>query len=238
MLDVGIAVALAIVTALMAYLGVHVTLHPVKSKRQRLGYKYGFGGCAFVAIVLIGWQTFRTQGSQSQAGKAINDLKDLVEKQGKEITALKEELIDRDKELTKINREQLKVAQEQFTLNYLPSVDILYENKQIKIYNRGKTNLSFWGTKLGNGPKTIEKEPRIISPNPNTFYYLLFDHVEKEVVQKFGPSGETRVPFEVFIEDAKQQKYSVKSILWIVVVDGQIKIHTQNTGIQSVDWSK
>ena len=81
-LDITLSVALAIVTIAMAYLGVHVTLHPAESTRTRTAFKAGFSACAIVAVGLVIWQGTRNGMAQRQAtgridvlGKEISDAK-------------------------------------------------------------------------------------------------------------------------------------------------------------------
>lgn len=73
MLDIGIAIGIAVLTAAMAYMGVHVSLHPpdhaVKGR-----WRLGFITIATAAIGLIAWQTQRGVSSQTKLGSQIADL--------------------------------------------------------------------------------------------------------------------------------------------------------------------
>ncbi len=108
----------------------------------------------------------------------------------------------------------------------------------MKIFNRGKTNIFLWGTKVNAGVKTIERQPRVITPTPDSFYYLKMEEMEKDILAKLGPNGESRVPFEAYFENAKSQRYIAKFLWWVVVADNKITIHTQNVGIDRADWAK
>jgi hypothetical protein len=55
----------------MAYLGVHVTLHPVDSRRAKLAYKLGFSICAVSTVGLVVWQDIRNGRSQSALDEKI-----------------------------------------------------------------------------------------------------------------------------------------------------------------------
>lgn len=79
MLDVGIAVALAVVTLMTAYLGVYVTLHPAESDRARLKYKLGFWACGVLAIGLIAWQASRNVQTQRELARSIITIRTGVE---------------------------------------------------------------------------------------------------------------------------------------------------------------
>jgi hypothetical protein len=73
--DIAIAAGLAILTIAMAYLGVHVTLHPADSPRSRFWYKVGFSACAVAAVGLVIWQGVRNGRAQSAFKADIADMK-------------------------------------------------------------------------------------------------------------------------------------------------------------------
>ena len=64
MLDIGIAVAIALLLAVTAYLGTHLTMHPAETPRQKFWYKTGFAVCGLVGCALIGVQTWRNNQTQ------------------------------------------------------------------------------------------------------------------------------------------------------------------------------
>jgi hypothetical protein len=64
-LNVVVAVFLALVTILTAYLGLHVTLHPTEQPRVKVKYKAGFWVCGIVALILNVIQTVRSTNTQS-----------------------------------------------------------------------------------------------------------------------------------------------------------------------------
>lgn len=70
-LDISIAVALAILTIVMGYFGVHVTLHPTDSPKEKLWYKGGFITCAALAVCLVVWQGVRNGRSQKGFQKQV-----------------------------------------------------------------------------------------------------------------------------------------------------------------------
>jgi len=79
MVDIIVSTCLAVLTIAMAYLGVHVTLHPPnESPRARLGYKVGFVLCGILAVLLVIVQGVRAGRSQRQSAKEIDDLKGTV----------------------------------------------------------------------------------------------------------------------------------------------------------------
>lgn len=68
------AVVLGVVTLYMAYLGVHVTLHPTEEPRKRRWYKIQFWVCGGVAVLLIAWQTGRNAQTESAIRRQLADI--------------------------------------------------------------------------------------------------------------------------------------------------------------------
>lgn len=65
-LDIAIAVGLVALTAIMGYLGVHVTLHAQTDPRKIRLFKAGFVLCAVAMAALIVWQTVRATNQQRE----------------------------------------------------------------------------------------------------------------------------------------------------------------------------
>src|SRR6266404_374403 len=74
--DIILSAALATLTIVMAYLGVHVTLHPPnESPRARLRYKAGFVICGILAVALVILQGIRTGKGQRDSATQIANLR-------------------------------------------------------------------------------------------------------------------------------------------------------------------
>jgi hypothetical protein len=70
-IDTLIAILLGVVTIVMAYMGMHVTIHPPgESVRVQRGYKLGFVLLALTAVLLLWWQGARSEQAQEQASNA------------------------------------------------------------------------------------------------------------------------------------------------------------------------
>jgi hypothetical protein len=75
-LDVVISAILALLTIGMAYLGVHVTLHPPQeSPRAQFWYKAGFCLCGLLTVSLVAWQAIRNSKAQQGATHQIETLR-------------------------------------------------------------------------------------------------------------------------------------------------------------------
>jgi hypothetical protein len=131
---------------------------------------------------------------------------------------------------------QAAINQQLYDLHFTLAPEIAYDTdqKRLRIFNRGKENIWLWGTKYGTGPKSIEKEGRLISPAG--FYYLLTANMEKEVREKVGTGGDIRVPFEVYFKDGRHRPYIVRIILFIQVTEGKMAVHAQTVSIDQMEW--
>ena len=75
MLDIATSAALAVFTIVMAYLGIHVTLHPPnESSKARLFYKAGFFVCGCLMVCLVIVQGVRAKEAQRTAANQIDEL--------------------------------------------------------------------------------------------------------------------------------------------------------------------
>jgi hypothetical protein len=73
-LDVSLSGVLAILTLVMGYLGVHLTMHPAESPTARSCYKGGFGTCAILMVGLVVWQALRNGQNQASLQAQVTDL--------------------------------------------------------------------------------------------------------------------------------------------------------------------
>jgi len=256
-LDIAISAGLAILTILMAYLGVHVTLHPADTPQVARRYKQGFLACAACAVALVIWQGVRNGTSQATLNRQIADSTGKVAILTGQVATLQadqnKEVVRRqqaEKDLATIVQNSGKstadgivsgvreISRQQALLEYAVSVDVLYQENQIKIYNRGKHNILLWGTQLADLPKDFnELSPRSISPSGNNplglgdnYYYIYGDRLEKYLLNRFGRNGEGTVPLNLFIEDQLHNKHTVKGLLSVHITKGSVKIDTQNLG--------
>ena len=202
-----------------------------------------------ILTVLVGWSLTRTVYDDHQR---LSNLNVELVRSNKELTT------DRDKfkqqaeanmpkqgksSEVSILKDQLQAAREQLDLEYAVTVDMVYQDKQLKIYNRGKTSLFLWGTQLDDSPRSIGDEPRVISPSTpgpfglnDTYYFLYADSLEKVLLDKLGKNGETLVPFRLFVSDQRKKKHIINFKLLVKVTDGVLQISPQNLGTVDSDW--
>jgi|GEM_PF-1992805 vacuolar-type H+-ATPase subunit I/STV1 len=234
-MELWITIALGGLTIFMAaYGGI------VSSKNKKHVIVFAVSG--LICFGLVVYQGILNSKSKSDTETKIDSLNTAIKNQTTQIGNLENSIKNKDKKLEELGQKQLNLKQKELELNYAISVDMIYDDAghQFKIYNRGKTNIRFWGTRLdlNNAMKSISKEARIITPNPNTFYYVFTNELEKDIAKNLGLNGERYLPFELFIENERREKFTISFLLWIVVKDGKITIHTQNTDISKADWAK
>jgi hypothetical protein len=137
-----------------------------------------------------------------------------------------------------ISEKQAEISKSLLDIPFLMSAEVTYDSalKRFNIFNRGQTNIYLWGTKLGDGPRSVESEPRLITPNGG-FYFLRADEWEKKILAALPTNRETRGNLELFLTNQAATKYVV-TVLVIVRVPaaGQISVDSQTTSIKPNQW--
>ncbi|HEY3627372.1 MAG TPA: hypothetical protein VGL00_13850 [Terracidiphilus sp.] len=91
-MDIAIAVLLGAFTISLAYMGLHVTLHPQDSPPSKLRWKVGFGSVALLTCVLIAWQTVRNVSQQAAMTSSLSVVKGDLELAQKQLNNANEAL--------------------------------------------------------------------------------------------------------------------------------------------------
>jgi hypothetical protein len=74
MVDILLAVALGLMAAFMAYMGVHMTLTPPKDNKGKTLYRLAFIACALASVALGGLQAKRTTGAQAETTERLKEI--------------------------------------------------------------------------------------------------------------------------------------------------------------------
>ena len=115
------------------------------------------------------------------------------------------------------------------------SVLLLWENDELRLYNRGDKDIYLWGDKYGTiFPLSIEAIPRTIPRDG--FYYFLTENIRGLWELALAPDGQQLIPFEVYLKDDRQNKFTAKFALLVVFTHSVMKVHTQQLGVSDVEW--
>lgn len=109
--------------------------------------------------------------------------------------------------------------------DYLPSIMLLYGNKQIQVYNKGRTNLYLWGASYGKVNVPIEREPRMVAPA--AYYYFVADNLEDQLRSNLKDGLEGYTSFRAFATTEDSKKYTIRGIIVAKVLSGNVNIRTQ-----------
>jgi uncharacterized membrane protein len=118
------------------------------------------------------------------------------------------------------------------------SAAFIYRNHRFEIHNLGSNEFYLCGDKLGDKDSIIRDErpcmdePATVAREP-FHYYILANKLENLVLSKTADKGEMRIPLYVFVTDTAKQKFTIKCLLFIVVENRQITVHTQYLGLTS-----
>ncbi len=130
---------------------------------------------------------------------------------------------------------QYQINKQLIELQHQPSVEVAATPDQIQILNKGSNSVWLWGTHVDHSPKTIEAEPRLISPQG--FYYIPLAVLKASVLGRVGPTGQERLALLLFIKTADGRKYVVRNLLLCIAQAGEVSVHSQTVAIDFQDWS-
>ncbi|MGA7181404.1 MAG: hypothetical protein WBX11_17715 [Thiobacillaceae bacterium] len=143
----------------------------------------------------------------------------------------------------KISNRQADISERQNTISrgladlpFVVSPEITYDqnSKRLNICNKGQTNFYLWGTRVGDGAKVIEQEPRLITPGG--FYYLLADSIEDDLRKALGKQSEVKGLFTIYLTSQNDVQYVVSTIILGKLNGAELTIHTQTTSIRPQAW--
>jgi|SRR3990170_2090067 len=184
---------------------------------------------ALSCALLIGFQGWRIYQTQTQALESQNELKTLMENQSKGISNLRKEITEKETQIAKLTQEQLDIQKKRL---YEPSVAVIYEDKKLKIINKGQSNLFLWGINFLNSYE-IWNEPRVIATH--TMFYFNMAALKKDAEIESNPNPPV-LPLEIYLKNALQEKYTIKCLLIKRKTDGLFRINTQMLGIEPSNW--
>jgi len=130
---------------------------------------------------------------------------------------------------------QYQINKQLIELQHQPSVEVATTPDQLQVFNKGSSSLWLWGTHVDHSPKTIEREPRLITPQG--FYYIPLASLKAGVIGRVGSNGEERLSLMLYIKTTDGRKYVVQNILLCLVQAGQVSVHSQTVGIEHQEWA-
>jgi hypothetical protein len=110
-----------------------------------------------------------------------------------------------------------------------PSIAFLYRDHSIQVHNLSDDEVTFWGTKLDVGPRSMEGAVVTI-PKAPFYYYIHSETFEQEVLSKFTDGQVRLVPFYVYLKDSQMREFTVKCGLRTTLSNKAITVETQGLG--------
>lgn len=137
---------------------------------------------------------------------------------------------------TEISSRQAEISKSVAELPYIVSVQITYNpsHKSIDIVNKGQTNIWLWGIKLGNNPRKVEEEARLITPTGG--YRLFRAEHSQDLLELTRQNSVGSGVFEIYLTNLNATKYIVTVVVLAKTADGQTSIRTQTTSIKAQEW--
>jgi hypothetical protein len=129
---------------------------------------------------------------------------------------------------------QYQINKQLIELQHQPSLEVAATPDQIQVLNKGNTSVWLWGTEVEHSPKTVETEPRLITPQG--FYYIPLAALCENVRARVGPTGQERLTFLLFIKTADGRKYVIRNLLLCIAQEGHVSIRSQTIAIDQQEW--
>jgi hypothetical protein len=122
-------------------------------------------------------------------------------------------------------------------LNYDVAVEITFDDPSKRIYvtNKGRTNISIWGTKTDTQKAVIEAKGRMIAPGG--LYAFESEALYAEVQQKLPKGSDRMVPFVVFVKNENGNEVVIEAQLFCVWHNNVLTIHTQTMSVKREKWT-
>lgn len=133
-----------------------------------------------------------------------------------------------------VGLKQYEINEKLVELQYQPSVEIAIAGNQLQVHNKGVHNIWLWGTEIESSSRSIEKDPRLITPGG--FYYIPTEKLQKLVQERLKGDGELRLNAMFFVKGAHDRKYTVRNVFYCTVVKGVVSVRAQTIGISSEEW--
>ncbi len=129
---------------------------------------------------------------------------------------------------------QSGLSKEAIAINYLPAADLIYAGNQLQLWNRGHTSLSYWGNKLDDKTRVMERVPVVVGPTDSI--NILADDFNKRALSSLGSNGKAIVPVEFYFITANDKKYVKGCTLIEETKLGELTVLTQCTEFERKDW--
>ncbi len=136
-----------------------------------------------------------------------------------------------------IGIKQNQISKQLLEINQFISIMVLHINNELRIYNKSKGNIWFWGSQtiqLEN-LKSISISPRLI--NPEAYYYLISKEWEDVINKKLSDSNDTTFNMELYFTNDLKEKFIANLMVWVQKHEGELKLHTQVLSIAKQNWA-
>jgi hypothetical protein len=128
-----------------------------------------------------------------------------------------------------IGRTQNKINRDLLELNYLPSVEVTYVNREVHIANKGKENIWVLGGRIDGVADDLATNGVLISPGG--FYFIPGDKLENYLRRRVGGDGSTKATWEFDLRAGNGVKYTVTTLFIGTITKDVPDIRTQTVSI-------
>jgi len=207
----------------------------IETKRRRVDL-----GLELLIVAIIGLELILAiWGAHQQSKDAAQELKALADMEGvlSNLQQTSQATANTMTTLEKTTETMNGAIQNQLALSYDPSVLVKYTpTHQLDVLNNGGTNITLWGSKLGDQAPVFLKVPSVLPRNAG--YEFDAEAMYNQFFERFQKEGSVSVPYEIYVKNDLGRKYLVDCTLTSVTGSYGVTIVTQVNGIIPREWGK
>lgn len=187
-----------------------------------------------VVIALIGWEIhmgYRQEWQQNQAFDKEQTIWTNMERSSNS-TANTLGAVENTMQMTS------STLQRELALFYDVALNVVidqYNDETIDVVNTGRTNVTFWGIKIGNEHPTIRTESSVIPPGAGI--RLDWIRIYDVMAKQFPEPTEGSVQFEAYIKNAKGEEFVQHGDFVMHWANNTGTVTSETTRIEPERWS-
>jgi hypothetical protein len=186
-----------------------------------------------VVIALIGWEIVMGYSQQKHQDQAFEKEKSIWEHMDTSTKATADTLTSLAGTTDAMN----KALQKQLALFYDVSLNVLFDQgrKKLMLTNNGRTNIVFWGGKVGDTNAFVPDEGRTITAGAG-FEFDISPTYESMIAQ-FPKPAQGMIPYELYIKNERGEEFVQHGYFSLVWKNDVGILNVQTISVAPEHWS-
>ena len=131
---------------------------------------------------------------------------------------------------------QYSISRSSLALAYMPAIAVASQQDRhwLDVANQGKANIFLCGDRTSFDGGISFGPPAMIAPG--VFYYIRTEDLEKEIAKRVGTAGALAISLELYLEDARGDRWRADNELRASLRAGSLAIDVQTISLKRVYW--